>query len=274
MTADPSSISSLENAPLGNTFIEYLKSRDEMFERQKQKQLQEFLTLHNINTHSEEAYLYTFAFVAGGWTQQTPEALRNDYYVKTLQEASQTDFSDFDAYDTRHSHRKQAAYYTPDALNDLDNLKVKGEHVDSFTEFFQQLHRIERDSNDDVEAFDVAMNSIKNQSQFRRLSAFDFLEFIVRSLSHKWLLPDHLKLDYLKDNKPEEGFELLFDINFGDPRAEELLRLVEDYGREKLGMPEVDVIFDIESCLCELKKAEEDDILEENLHPEDHASNC
>jgi len=269
VSENTTSIESLEEAPLGNTFIQYLDSRNDMFERRAQNELQQFFSDYNINNHSEEAYLYTYAFVAAGWTRKAPEQLRNEYYIRTLEEASRADLSDFDAYTTRHSHRKQAAYYTGEALNDLHNLKVQDREVDSFTEFFTKLYGIE-EGHETVEAFDVAMDSVRNQKQFQRLSAFDFLEFVARSLRHEWLLPSHLKPEYLKGNKPEEGFELLLGEPFDSEETAELLRIIEDCGREELDMPEVDVIFDIESCLCELKKDHEHGDLEETVHPEDH----
>jgi hypothetical protein len=114
------------------------------------------------------------------------------------------------------------------------------------------------------------MDSIMDQKQFGRLSAFNFLEFAVRSLGHNWLLPDHVKPEYLKDNKPEQGFELLFGVPFDSSDTSQLLRIIEDYGRDELDMPEVDIIFDIESCLCELKKDREKGNLEQSIDPDDH----
>jgi len=230
-----------------------------MFEFQKQEELAEFLARHNIDPHSEAAYLYSFAFVAGGWTDVTPESLRTEYHCHSLQDCLERDFTGFEAYYTRHSHRKVEASYVAETLSELANLSVDGVDCSTFQVFFEELYNIKEETGSNTAAFDAALEAVQEIAHFRRLSAFDWLEFVIRVQNHDWLVPTQLKRTYLEDNYPEEGYELVFDEPLSGQTTREHLQLLHSYATKELQLSAIEAIFDIESCLCELYKDYQDD---------------
>lgn len=169
------------------------------------------------------------------------------------------EFEDIGNHVRKHDHRKgKNPWQTDNAIGTLEDLSVKGSNIDSFIGFLRQLeeYRIKIEREKSIEqarmmAFEAAMDSIEaNVDSFGPLSAFDWLEFVIRLHGQEWLSPTILNKKLIKTGDgPQEGLERLFGQEaIADPST--CLERLERYAREDQEMFSKELIFGIESALC------------------------
>jgi len=252
----------LPDTPAGRAFHTHIDQLN-LYEANHLRDLEQWFDKNNIPVLSEPGYLASFTYISGGWTTKTPEYVIKEQNVQTLAQAAKDAGSgglpDIDSNVERHDHRKgNNPWRTDDALESLPELTVDGTPINSLVHLLRKLkkYRVQCEREGSVErartqVFDVAIDTIKNNiDSFGPLTAFDWLEFVVRLHGHEWLCPTTLKPKYIHTGDgPYEGLQRLF----GDKAKEstnECLKRLERYGREHRELSNTELIFGLESALC------------------------
>lgn len=273
--ADPRSYSTLHDAPQGSKFAYYAKDID-LFEAEHFSTLAEWLDDRGYPLDSEIAYFATFAYIAGGWTRDTPRTLIDAHGIESMADAIEAsksgELDDFSEYDTRHSHRKVNASRVKESLRSLDSLSVAGQSVSSFEEFFETLRRYrnevaKQDGEERAahETFVTAWDSLKSVSYFGPLTGYDWLEVVAFVHGHEEFTPPTVRPRYLNTgSNPPQGFEEVFGIGLNHEDANRCVRLLEEFALEELDKEMPSAMFDMESALCVFYKDIEDIEMEDN----------
>ncbi|WP_435099377.1 hypothetical protein [Halarchaeum sp. P4] len=256
--ASPRNYSTLHDAPEGSKFAYYAKDID-LFEAEHFSTLAEWLDDRGYSLDSEIAYFATFAYIAGGWTRDTPRALIDGHGIESMADAIEAAKSgkldDFSEYDTRHSHRKVNASRVEESFRSLDSFSVAGQPVSSFEEFFEILEQYRSDIEDEDQAahetFVTAWDSLESVSYFGPLTGYDWLEVVAFVHGHEEFTPPTMRPRYLNTgSNPPKGFEEVFGIGLDHEDAEHCVRLLEEFALEELDKEMPSAMFDMESALC------------------------
>lgn len=245
----------LHQQPLGEEFDLFVQ-QSSLFEHGHFEEVESLLDDLGIQPTSETAYLVTFSYTAGGWTQAVPRHLLEDHGIESLTDAVQAanagELQDLSEHATGHSHRHHVqATKISQTLGDLDRLGAP-----SFVAWLQDL----RDKGEDrIARFCTALESIQRVDTIGPVTAFDWLELVVRVQGDTWLGPDRFHADFFQGGHPGDGFERVFGHGVEHPDADEAFRVLERYG-ESLGLSPVETIFDLESCLCVFADQSKEDL--------------
>lgn len=262
--------SELRDAPKGPQFARYAKNID-LFESEHFSQLSKWLRDNGYALDSEIAYLASFAYIAGGWTTDTPEALIATHGIESMNEAVEAatggKLDDFSAYDTQHSHRKVNASRIKETFQSLEPFSFSGQPVSSFEQFFEMLFEyhddlVKQDGQENAahETFVEAWDSLQSVSYFGPLTGYDWLEVVVSVHEHEQVAPPHLRPEYIKTgSSPPKGFKEVFGMGLQNEQATHCVQLLEDFAREELSKAMPSAMFDMESCLCVFYKDLEGD---------------
>lgn len=254
----PRNYSTLRDAPQGSKFAYYAKDID-LFEAEHFSTLAEWLDDRDYPLDSEIAYFATFAYIAGGWTRDTPRALIDVHGIESMAdaiEAAESDeLDDFSGYDTRHSHRKVNASRVKESLRSLDSLTVASQPVASFEEFFEVLKQYQSDIDEEEKAahetFVTAWDSLKSVSYFGPLTGYDWLEVVAFVHGHEEFTPPTIRPRYLNTgSNPPKGFKEVFGIDLDHKDAKHCIQLLEEFALEELDKEMPSAMFDMESALC------------------------
>jgi hypothetical protein len=246
----------------GRAFHNHIDQLD-LYEASHLRDLNRWFDENDIPVLSEAGYLASFTYISGGWTTETPEYVLKGRGIRTLAQAAQQagsgELADLGSNVERHDHRKgNNPWRTDDALESLPSLDVNGTPVNSFIHLMRELerHRVQCEQVESVElartqTFDAAMDTIQsNIDSFGSLTAFDWLEFVVRLHGHEWLCPTTLKPKYIHTGDgPYEGLQRLFG-NKADEATDTCLERIERYARDHREMSNTELIFGLESALC------------------------
>lgn len=119
-----------------------------------------------------------------------------------------------------------------------------------------EIHRVQRERVESAElartqTFDTALDTIQsNIDSFGSLTAFDWLEFVVRLYGHEWLCPTTLKPKYIHTGDgPYEGLRRLFGDE-AEESTDTCLERLERYARDHREVSNTELIFGLESALC------------------------
>jgi hypothetical protein len=252
----------LPDTPAGQAFHNHIDQLD-LYEASHLSDLERWLDENDVPVLSEAGLLASFAYISGGWTTETPEYVLKEFGAQTLAQAAQKagsgELADIGSHVERHDHRKgNNPWRTGDALESLPGLDIDGNPVNSLTHLIRELesYRVQCERNESVElartqTFNMAMDAIQNNiDSFGPLTAFDWLEFIIRLHGHEWLCPTALKPKYIHTGDgPYEGLQRLFGEEAKDSTATCLERL-ERYARDHREMSNTELIFGLESALC------------------------
>jgi len=258
--------STLRDAPQGPKFAYYAKDID-LFEAEHFSTLAEWIDDRGYPLDSEIAYFATFAYIAGGWTRDTPRTLIDAHGIESMADAIEAaesgELDDFSEYDTRHSHRKVNASRMKESLRSLNSLMVAGQSVSSFEEFFEVLEHYQSGIDEEEvaahEAFVTAWDSLKSISFFGPLTGYDWLEVVAFVHGHEELTPPTIRPRYLNTgSNPPKGFEEVFGIDLEHDDAKDCVRLLEEFALEELDKEMPSAMFDMESALCVFYKDIED----------------
>jgi hypothetical protein len=256
--ASPRGYSTLRDAPQGSKFAYYAKDID-LFEAEHFSTIAGWLDDRGYPLDSEIAYFATFAYVAGGWTRDTPRTLIDAHEIESMSDAIKAAESgvldDFSEYDTRHSHRKVNASRVKDSLRSLNSLTVDGQPVSSFEEFFEILKQYQRDIDNEEEVahrtFATAWDSLRSVSYFGPLTGYDWIEVVAFVHGQEEFTPPTIRPQYLKTgSNPPKGFEEVFGIDLDHGDADHCVQLLEEFALEELDKKMPSAMFDIESALC------------------------
>lgn len=246
----------LEEAPKGEEFIKYAEDL-ELFEHKEQQSLTEWIEGQNFQPDSETGLFFTFAYIAGGWNEGTPETLIHELNITSLSEAvfaaKSGDLKEFSAYNTRHSHRKVNASHIDRSMESLGSLSVNGTTVSSFKEFFEEV-----ESYDKSERFDIAWRSLEDLDYFGPLTAFDYLEFVI-IVNEQPVSPAKVRAKYFDTGtNPPKGFKELFGVSIHHESSTQCLDLLTSHMKDEYGLSMPQLLFKLESCLCMFYKSLED----------------
>jgi len=257
----------LPDTPAGHAFHNHIDQLD-LYEAVHLNDLEKWLDENDIPVLSEAGYLASFTYISGGWTTRAPGYVLKECGARTLAQAAQQAGSgglpDIGSNVEKHDHRKgNNPWKTDDALESLPGLAVNGTSINSFVHLLRELekHRVQREREGTVErsraqTFDAAMDTIQNNiDSFGSLTAFDWLEFVVRLHGHEWLCPTTLKPKYIHTGDgPYEGLQRLFGDE-ADEATEACLTRLERYARDHREMSNTELIFGLESALCMFSSA-------------------
>lgn len=252
----------LPDTSAGQAFHNHIDQLD-LYEGSHLIDLERWLDENNVPVLSEAGLLASFVYISGGWTTETPEYVLKELGTRTLAQAAQQAGSgklvDIGSYVERHDHRKgNNPWRTDDALESLPGLEIDGTPMNSLTHLIRELesYRVQRERSESVElartqTFDMALDAIQdNIDSFGSLTAFDWLEFVIRLHGHEWLCPTTLKPKYIHTGDgPYEGLQRLF----GNEAVEDTdicLDRLERYARDHREMSNTELIFGLESALC------------------------
>jgi hypothetical protein len=228
--------------------------------------------------------LASFAYISGGWTDAVPKKLLNDlditslYEAKNAAEQEQLAPPEDERVYANHGHREAwdtgittNAEKTPQAFRTFyDRVTIDGEPIQSFAKFIFELQikrcaLIEQERTESeirAELFETARESLDSVKSFGDLTQFDWLEVLVRAHGFNWLSPTELKPVYLKTGGgPRRGFKQLFGTDLNAEDADEYLAVLQEYGQQ-FDINETDLIFTLESCLCQFQDLAEEEIAE------------
>lgn len=257
----------LPDTTAGRAFHNHISQLD-LYEATHLRELERWLDDNDIPVLSEPGYLASFTYISGGWTTDTPDYVLKEQGVRTLAQAAQKAGSgrlpDIDLNVGRHDHRKgNNPWLTDDALESLPDLTINQSPINSFVHLLEELeeYRIQCERGGSVErartqTFDTAMDTIQsNVDSFGALTAFDWLEFVIRLHGHEWLCPTTLKPKYIKTGDgPLEGLQRLFGKE-AEEDIDTCLRRLERYGRDHREMSNTELVFGLESALCMFSSA-------------------
>lgn len=272
--ADPREYRRLHSAPQGAKFGDYTKNID-LFETEHFSTLAKWLDDRGYPIVSEIAYFATFAYIAGGWTRDTPRTLIDVHGIESMSDAIRAahsgELNDFSEYDTRHSHRKVNASRVKETFRSLDSLAVAGRSISSFQEFFDVLEQYQKgliekegDAKAAHETFSTAWNSLKSVNYFGPLTGYDWLEVIAFVHEHREFSPPAIRPQYFKTgSNPPKGFKEIFGIGLDDEGANHCVQLLEQFAHEELEKEMPSTMFDLESALCVFYKDIDDIEMEE-----------
>lgn len=252
----------LPDTPAGRAFHHHVDQLN-LYEAAHLRKLEQWLDENNIPVLSDAGYLASFTYISGGWTTETPDYVLEERGIRTLSQAAQQAgsgrLSDIDSHVERHDHRKgNNPWRTDDALESLPNLDINGTPINSFVHLLRELeeYRIQCERAESVEsartqAFDAVMDTIQNNvGSFGPLTAFDWLELVIRLHGHEWLCPSRLKPKYIHTGDgPYDGLQRLFG-NEAEEDTDACLKRLERYGRNHREMSNPEIIFGLESALC------------------------
>ena len=252
----------LPDTPAGRAFHSHIDHLD-LYEAAHLRELERWLDENGIPVLSEAGFLASFAYISGGRTTKTSAYVLEERGIQTLARAAQQAGSgglpDIGSHVERHDHRKgNNPWRTDDALESLPSLHVNGTPISSFIDLMRELerYRVQREQIESIEmartqTFDAAMDTIQSSiASFGSLTAFDWLEFVVRLHGQEWLCPTTLKPKYIHTGDgPYEGLERLFGDE-ADEATDTCVERLERYGRDHREMSNTELIFGLESALC------------------------
>ena len=268
----------------GRAFDQFMRNKDFSTPPQHISDLQGLFDKEGWLPETEHALLASFAYISGGWTEAVSKKLLNDLEITSLREAKEAVeqrrlavLEDEEVY-ASHGHRELRdtgmttnAEKTPQAFGTFhDSVTIDGVGVQSFTKFMFELKakrcalvREDRtESEIRSELFDTAMKSLESVKSFGELTQFDWMEVLVRAHGFDWLAPTALKPGHLHTGRgPRKGFKQLFgtDLDAGD--TDNYLAVLYDYGQQ-FGIKETNLVFTLESCLCQFQDLDKDEIVE------------
>lgn len=257
----------LPDTAAGQAFHNHIDQLD-LYEAAHLRDLERWLNENDVPVLSEAGLLASFTYVSGGWTTQTPEYVLKDQGAYTLAQAAQQAGSgglmDIGSNVEKHDHRKgNNPWRTDDALESLPSVDINGTPINSFIDLIRELesYRVQREQKGSVEqartkTFDTALDTIRNNiDSFGPLTAFDWLEFVVRLHGHEWLCPTTLKPKYIHTGDgPYEGLQRLFGTE-AEKSTGACLERLERYARDHREMSNTELIFGLESALCMFSSA-------------------
>lgn len=252
----------LPDTSAGQAFHNHIDQLD-LYEASHLRDLEGWLDENDVPVLSEAGLLASFVYISGGWTTETPEYVLKELGTQTLAQAAQQagsgKLADIGSHVERHDHRKgNNPWRTDNALESLPSLNIDGTPINSFVHLMRELerYRVQCERNESVklarvQTFDTALDTIhSNIDSFGPLTAFDWLEFVIRLHGHEWLCPTTLKIKYIDTGEgPYEGLQRLF----GDEAVEsteKCLERLERYARDHREMSNTELIFGLESALC------------------------
>lgn len=268
----------------GRAFDQFMRNKDFSTPPQHIRKLQDLFDEEGWLPETEHALLASFAYISGGWTDAVSKKVLNDLEITSLREAKEAVeqgwlavLEDEEVY-ANHGHREAwdtgittNAEKTPQAFETFhDKVAIDGVAIQSFTQFIFELQakrcalvgEDRTESEVRSELFETARESLASVKSFGDLTQFDWLEVLVRAHGFDWLAPTALKPGYLKTGGgPRRGFKQLFgtDLDAGD--ANNYLTVLYEYGQQ-FAIKETNLIFTLESCLCQFQDLDKDEIAE------------
>lgn len=225
----------------------------------------------------EERLLASFLYIVGGWSTLVPKTVFDvvdrpitsvpellDY--DTLPSALTETFGELRGTGWPHGHRnnipRAAGRLRPAKEDPLEPYitEVQMNAIESLADQTTRMTEFVTDLEGETFPFDEGMTRLKRISSFGRLSAFDFMEILVRVNEREQLAPTRLKKAYIDTSGPKQGFKHVFgealEGTIPDARRIQHLTLLVGYACEERDMSYVDAIFAVESALCNCQKGQ------------------